>query len=75
MTASRLLRRADAARVLSENGFPTAKSTLDSLATRGGGPAFQLYGRIPLYAEDDVLAWARARLSRKITSTSELDAA
>jgi hypothetical protein len=58
-----LLRRDEAAKALSAAGFPTSPSTLASKASRGGGPPFRLYGRIPVYRWGDTLTWARNRLS------------
>lgn len=58
-----LLRRSQTAHLLTKNGYPTATSTLASLRTRGGGPPFRHFGRIPLYRAGDALAWAEARLS------------
>ena len=69
-----LLRRADVAAALTAAGFPTATATLATKATRGGGPPFRLFGRVPLYKWADALGWAEARLSSPIRSTSELDA-
>ena len=69
-----LLRRADAAHALCEAGFPIARSTLATLASRGGGPSFQRFGRVPLYHLGDLLDWARSRLTAPMRSTSEADA-
>ena len=63
------------AEALTEAGYPTAEATLATLACRGGGPKFRKYGRYPVYHWGDALEWARSRLSRPVTSTSELDAA
>jgi hypothetical protein len=68
-----LLRRGATADVLTEAGFPTTHATLATKATRGGGPPFRLYGRIPLYRWGDSLAWARSRLTKPICTTSELE--
>jgi hypothetical protein len=70
----RLTRQQLSAR-LTAAGYPTAVSTLATLATRGGGPAFQKYGSRPLYLWGPSLAWAKARLSKPVRSTSELWAA
>jgi hypothetical protein len=70
-----LLLRRDAAHALSEAGYPIAPATLATLASRGGGPSFQRFGRVPLYRWGDLLSWARSRLSKPIRSTSEADAA
>jgi hypothetical protein len=68
-----LLRRKILAEALTEAGFPTASATLASQATRGGGPPFRLYGRIPLYRWADALEWAKSRLSGPFQNTSERD--
>lgn len=67
------LRRKALAVALTEAGFPTAEATLATRATRGGGPPFQCYGRIPLYRWSDALEWAERRLSAPRGSTSEAD--
>jgi len=63
-------RRRDAAEWLTAQGYPIKTSTLERLATVGGGPPFTSFGRIPLYDENDLLAWARARC-RVRASTSD----
>lgn len=67
-----LIERDKAADYLTSIGCRISKTTLDSLATRGGGPAFMRSGRRPVYDPDDLDAWARSRLSPKVTSTAEL---
>jgi hypothetical protein len=69
------LRRGALAEALTEEGYPTSAATLATKATRGGGPPFQLYGRIPLYTWGPALSWAEGRLSPPRCSTSEADAA
>jgi hypothetical protein len=69
---SRKLRRAEAARFLTEAGYQTSKATLDKLATVGGGPRFQKFSRFPVYTEQDLLDWAHSRCSPLVRSTSEL---
>jgi len=66
-----LLTRRDAARALTEAGYPIAWPTLGSLATRGGGPPFRHFGVRVLYRWADLLAWAEGRLSPPMRSTSE----
>src|SRR5262245_47989260 len=68
------MRRHALAHALSAAGYPTAPATLATMATRGGGPPYRLYGRIPLYRWGDALAWAESRLSAPRLSTSEGDA-
>jgi hypothetical protein len=70
-----MMRRRLLAEALTGAGYPTAEATLATKATRGGGPPFQLYGRIPLYSWGASLQWAQSRLSRVMCSTSELDVA
>ena len=70
-----LLRRDACAAALTEAGFMISPRTLATLACRGGGPPFQKYGRWPLYPWGEALAWAQARLSPLVRSTSEAKAA
>jgi hypothetical protein len=69
-----LLMRAPAAEALSEAGYPIARATLATRASRGGGPPFRRFGRVPLYRWGDLLDWAQSRLSAPMRSTSEADA-
>jgi hypothetical protein len=69
-----LMRRKMVAAALSEAGYPTAESTLATKGSRGGGPPYRLFGRIPLYRWADSLAWAEGRLTPPRRSTSEADA-
>jgi hypothetical protein len=68
-----LMRRAETAAALTAAGYPTATATLATKATRGGGPEFQTYGRIPLYKWRVALAWAESRMSAPRCTTSEGD--
>jgi hypothetical protein len=67
-----VLTRKSVAAALTECGYPTAETTLATLASRGGSPPYRKYGQRVLYRWGDVLAWAEARLSNPITSTSQL---
>ncbi len=69
-----LLTRAAAAEALSEAGYPVRRATLATKASRGGGPPFRRFGRVPLYRRADLFDWARSRLGPSIRSTSEADA-
>lgn len=67
-----LLRRRAASAFLESNwGIPCKPRTLAKLATVGGGPVFAKSGRIPLYDESDLNAWAAAKLGPKVSSTSQ----
>jgi hypothetical protein len=69
-----LLRRKRTAEALSQLGFAISDKTLSTMATRGGGPPYRLFGRIPLYRWGDALAWAEGRLTEPRNSTSHGDA-
>lgn len=72
MTLRPRLRRKDVPTYLAEkHGIDIAVATLNKLATVGGGPEMQYSGRIPLYHTDALDAWADARLSKPVRSTSE----
>ncbi|AWC21402.1 hypothetical protein CO731_00853 [Aminobacter sp. MSH1] len=76
MTQRPRLRRKDVPAYLAEkHGIDIAVATLNKLATIGGGPEMQYAGRIPLYHIDALDAWAMARLSKAVRSTSERTAA
>jgi hypothetical protein len=66
------LRRAEAARYLQERYGAYTAETLAKLACVGGGPRFRKMGAFPLYAPADLDAWAEARMSKPVASTSEL---
>jgi hypothetical protein len=70
-----LLRRRKTAEALTTAGFPITAATLATMACRGGGPRYRLFGRVPLYNWSDALAWAEARLTAPRNSTSDGDAA
>ena len=69
-----LLRRRELAEALRAAGYPVKETTLATQATRGGGPPFRSFGRVPLYRWSDALAWAQGKLSAPRGSTSEADA-
>lgn len=63
--------RAEAAALLKEWGYPIARTTLEALATRGGGPKYCKWGRRPLYTKDDLQEWVSTRLKPCGSSSSE----
>jgi len=67
----RRLDRKEAASFLTSHGYRTAPATLAKLACIGGGPAFESFGRRPLYRETELLAWAKARSTGLRRSTSD----
>jgi hypothetical protein len=74
LTPDTLLRRDATAAALTAEGYPTTTATLATKATRGGGPTFRSFGRVPLYRWGDAVAWAESRLSAPRRSTSEPEA-
>jgi hypothetical protein len=68
-----LFRRDDTAARLKAIGFPVEATTLATMASRGGGPPFRLFGRVPLYRWGDVLSWAQGRLGLPCRSSAERD--
>ncbi len=73
-SADALLTREHVAWALTEIGYACKPATLATKATRGGGPPFRIFGRVPLYRWGDALAWAEARTSPVGSSTSEIRA-
>jgi hypothetical protein len=72
MSSTTYLRRRAAAEYLREQrGIPCSEKTLAKLACIGGGPLYRRFGRIPLYLIADLDAYAEAKLSKPIRSTSE----
>ena len=67
------LRRCEASSYLEQrHGLTVAVATLAKYATKGGGPAFNKFGRFPLYEPATLDAWAVYRLGRARTSTSDV---
>ncbi len=66
------LRRCEASTYLEQrHGLTVAVATLAKYATLGGGPAFNLFGRFPMYEPATLDAWAAGKLGRARTSTSD----
>ena len=66
------LRRTHASKYLQDNwGISRTPGTLAKLAVVGGGPRYQLDGRIPLYPQDELDKWAKTALSPLKNSTSD----
>lgn len=63
--------RREAAKFLTDRGYKVAAATLAKLASVGGGPIFESFGRRPLYREDDLLRWAMDRTTGPRKSTSD----
>jgi hypothetical protein len=56
---------------LNESGYTTAPATLNKLRCIGGGPAFEKFGRRPLYSETSLLEWVQARTTHPLRSTTD----
>jgi hypothetical protein len=54
-----------------ELGLHTTKTSLATMATRGGGPRFRKFGPRAVYRWGDVVEWAEAKLSASRRSTAE----
>jgi hypothetical protein len=67
----RPLRRQELADYLTSKGYRISAATLATLVTRGGGPPFSYWGRLPIYSPKDALTWAKARAGDPVTSTAE----
>ncbi|WP_064681270.1 hypothetical protein [Rhizobium bangladeshense] len=70
-----LLRRAEAAAILQTAGYPISATTLATMASRGDGPLFKRFGRIPLYRHGDLMEWAEQRSTPFGHSVTECEAA
>jgi hypothetical protein len=75
LTLDTLLRRRQTAEALTAAGYPIRPATLATMASRGGGPPYRLFGRAVLYRWGNALAWAEARTTAPRCSTSEGDTA
>src|SRR5258708_21554888 len=66
-----LLRRDGVAEGLQSLGYPISAKTLATMACRGGGPPYEVFGRIPLYRRGLSRAWAQSRLASPARSTAK----
>jgi hypothetical protein len=65
------LKRREAAAALTRIGWPVAYRTLNTLACRGKGPPYKLFGARSLYTWIDLLKWAEGRSSGARTTAIE----
>ena len=71
MKPEQFLRPLQAAELLHQKfGFGAVRS-LAKMRVKGGGPNYRRAGRLILYTEADLLAWAESRLTGPHRSTSE----
>ena len=59
------------AQALNDCGFPTSEKTLATKACRGGGPPYQLYGKIAIYTWSKTVDWVLTELSKPARNASE----
>ena len=57
--------------MLTACGFPTAPDTLATKAVRGGGPPYQLYGKVAVYRWGPAVEWARESMSKPACTATE----
>jgi len=72
MTDKPFLRRSEAAAYLQSLYGAYTCETLAKLACLGGGPRFRKLGPYPVYTPEDLDEWAASRMTRAVSSTSEL---
>lgn len=72
MEPQRRLRRWEASEhIRNAWGMSYKANTLAKLASIGGGPPYQLFGRWPVYLEAELDKWVEDRLSDLKSSTSD----
>ena len=65
------LTRRQAAHYLCQKFFQISHTTLEAFASKGGGPPYYRAGRMVYYDIADLDAWATARWSPKLRSSSD----
>jgi hypothetical protein len=65
------LTRQDAAKFLTERGFPIAASTLAKKAVMGGGPPYRIWNSRATYSVDDLVAWADKSRGALVSHTAQ----
>ena len=74
MSADRIPPASIGRRISAKNcAIPRSAKTLAKLAWIGGGPVYRWFGRIPLYLIADLDAYAEAKISKPVQSTSEYE--
>ncbi|MBX3583674.1 MAG: hypothetical protein KF810_17445 [Rhizobiaceae bacterium] len=61
--------------MLRKHGIKIAVATLNKMATVGGGPPMEYFGRIPYYRPEFLDVYAAEKLSKPVNSTAERGAA
>jgi hypothetical protein len=60
---------------LAERGIRRSPAYLRKLRCVGGGPAFRMFNKRPVYDENALAEWVAERLSPRFHSTAQRDAA
>lgn len=71
MNTATYLDRREAADYLGRRGLKISWRTLQKFACVGGGPQYVLFGIRALYEPDDLDRWAKSKISKPRTTTSE----
>jgi hypothetical protein len=71
MTLPKHANRKDAARILTDAGYPIAPATLAHFASKGGGPSYKRYGHRAIYETEALFSWAEERLGHAAPTASE----
>ena len=67
---SLVLSRQEAAIHLSNQGYSIKKSTLQKLASIGGGPRYRIFGNRAIYTVKDLDVWLNSKIGPYRSSTS-----
>lgn len=67
-----LLKTPSASNYLAKKGVKRSPNTLAKLRTIGGGPPFMKFGEEVYYSPSALDIWVEERLSKPVSSTSEL---
>jgi hypothetical protein len=67
----KLVSRAEAARILTEAGFPISPATLAKKAVTGRAPLYRVWNRRAMYEVPRLLDWADSKLGPELLSTAQ----
>lgn len=67
------LGRRKATAYLAEKGLPLTKTSLEKMATLGGGPVYRKFGGRVIYTPEDLDSWVASKLSQPRVSSSAAD--
>lgn len=67
----KLVSRVEAARLLTEAGFPISPATLAKKAVTGGGPPYRVWNRRAMYEAPRLMAWANDQLGPELLNTAQ----